>query len=96
MQFGERSQGHLANHLNSILEHVSNFDNANRKPKEPVNKGKVVQGKKIQNIDFDSLMFDDPFSSSETTVKSDPFSTNSLPVTKPEEKKVIVKETKVA
>lgn len=96
MQFGKRSQGHLANYLNSILEHVSNVNRVNRKPKEPVNKGKVVQGKKIQNIDFDSLMFDDPFSSSETTVKSDPFSTNSLPVAKPEEKKVIVKETKVA
>ena len=41
-------------------------------------------------------MFDDPFSSSEPAVKSDPFGSNSIPAPKPEEKKVIVKETKVA
>jgi hypothetical protein len=59
----------LSSRASIILKHD------NSKPIEGSVKGKNVQGKKITNVDFDALMFDDPFSTANTSqpVSSDPF-----------------------
>ncbi|CAD8133478.1 unnamed protein product [Paramecium pentaurelia] len=54
--------------------------------------GKAVQGKKLADVDFDSLQFDDPFSN---PFNNDPFKSdqNKSELVQQEEPKVIIKQT---